>query len=324
MLFSYLRRHYKMIILLALFIAVFAVVFSLYSLPLEAVLYASALCLVLGLVLFGIGYGRYVLLHRQLRELAGRIAVDINSMPEPRGLIEKDYQELLRVLSREKARVESEAGAARQDMLDYYTLWVHQIKTPIAAMRLLLQAEESTQSTALSAELFRIEQYVDMALQYIRLGSETTDFVIKTYSLDDIIRQSVRKYARLFILKKLQLDFRESGLDVLTDEKWLGFVIDQLLGNALKYTPSGTVSIYSDGMSLVIEDTGIGIRPEDLPRVFDKGFTGYNGREDKKSTGIGLYLSKRIITLLGHAISVTAAPGRGTRVRIGFETDGKF
>lgn len=324
MLFSYLRRHYKMILLLALFITVFAVVFSLYDLPVEAVLYAAALCFVIGLVLFAIGYIRYVLHHRELRELLGRVAVSIDDLPEPFGIIEKDYQELLRVLFREKTRIESEASIDKQDLLDYFTLWVHQIKTPIAAMRLLLQAEETSQSAALSAELFKIEQYVEMVLQYLRLGSETTDFVFKSCDLDGVIRQSVRKYARLFILKKLQLDFRESGIEVLTDEKWLSFVIDQILGNALKYTNAGTVSIYTEENALIIEDTGIGIRPEDLPRVFDKGFTGFNGREDKKSTGIGLYLSKRITNQLGHTLSITSTPGHGTRVRVGFKPAGTF
>ena len=124
----------------------------------------------------------------------------------------------------------------------------------------------------------------------------------------------------LFILKKIALDFRESGLSVLTDEKWLSFVIEQILSNALKYTHSGTVSVYSEGTTLVIEDTGIGIKAEDLPRVFEKGFTGYNGREEKKSTGIGLYLCQRILDKLSHTISMTSEPGRGTRVRIGLET----
>ena len=142
-----------------------------------------------------------------------------------------------------------------------------------------------------SSELLKIEQYVEMVLGYLRLGSETTDYVFRKYDLDALLRQSLRKYARLFILKKISLDFQETGRTVLTDEKWLTFVLEQLLSNAVKYTPEGgRVRIYGDGETLVIADSGIGIQPEDLPRVFEKGFTGFNGREDKKSTGIGLYL----------------------------------
>ncbi len=320
MLLSYLKRHYKIIILLCLFIAVFALVFSLYSLPVEAVLYAAALCFVVGVILFLIGYLRYLRDHRELTEMISNIGISLDGLPCPRGALEQDYQELLKALFKEKTGVESSADISRHELIDYYTLWAHQIKTPIAALRLLLQAEEKSRNSELSAELFKIEQYVEMVLQYLRLDSSSTDFVIKTYDLDNIVRYCVRKYAKMFILKKLELDFRESGLQVLTDEKWLCFVIEQLLSNALKYTRDGKVSIHTESMTLVIGDTGIGIKAEDLPRICEKGFTGYNGREDKKSTGIGLYLCKRIIGKLGHTISIESQAGRGTVVKIGLET----
>jgi signal transduction histidine kinase len=172
-------------------------------------------------------------------------------------------------------------------------------------------------------ELFKIEQYVDMVLQYLRIDSASTDYVLKKYSLDSIVRQAVRKYAKLFINKKICLDFSELNCEVLTDEKWLVFVVEQILSNSLKYTESGKISIYMDkekNKTLVIEDTGIGIAEEDLPRVFEKGFTGYNGRTDKKSTGIGLYLCKRILTKLSHTISIESGIGHGTKVKIGLDT----
>jgi signal transduction histidine kinase len=321
---SYLKRHYKIIILLVLFIAIFTAVFSLYSLPVEAVLYAGALCLVIGILLFFIGYFRYVYHHHELSAMLRNVTVSIDDLPKPRGALETDYQELIKALFKEKLRVESDADIDRHDLIDYYTLWAHQIKTPIAAMRLILQSEESSQNASLSAELFKIEQYVEMVLQYLRLDSSTTDFLFQTYDLNSIIRQAVRKYAKLFILNKIELDFKESDISVLTDEKWLCFVIEQILSNALKYTPSGKVSIYTEGMDLFIEDTGIGIKAEDLPRVFEKGFTGFNGREDKKSTGIGLYLCKKILVKLGHTISIGSNTGRGTRVKIGLETSQKL
>ncbi len=199
-------------------------------------------------------------------------------------------------------------------MTDYYTLWAHQIKTPIAAMRLLFQEEPRPE---LEGELLKIEQYVEMVLGYLRLGSDTTDYVLRSCDLDGLIRQSIRKYARLFILKKISLDFRETGKTVLTDEKWLAFVVEQILSNSLKYTPEGgRIRIYGDGETLVIADSGIGIQPEDLPRVFEKGFTGYNGREDKKSTGIGLYLCSQVMDRLNHGVSIASRPGQGTLVRL--------
>jgi signal transduction histidine kinase len=186
-------------------------------------------------------------------------------------------------------------------------------------MYLLLQSGE-TEAAELEAELFSIEQYVNMALQYMRLDSETTDYVIKKYSLDRIVKQAVRKYAKLFIRKKLALDYDGTDVTVVTDEKWLQFVIEQILSNSLKYTKEGRIAIRVEPeKTLVISDTGIGIAPEDLPRVFDRGFTGYNGRSDKKSTGIGLYLCRSTLTKLGHTIRLDSEIGAGTTVSIGLK-----
>ena len=180
---------------------------------------------------------------------------------------------LLRELWDEKSKLDAEYAASRREAEDYYAMWAHQIKTPIAAMRLLLQQGEAPDRAAVSAELFRIEQYVEMVLGYLRLDSESTDYVLRDTDLDGLLRQAVRKFARMFILKKITLDFRETGRTVLTDGKWLSFVVEQVLSNALKYTPAGgRIRIYGDGETLVIADSGIGIRPEDLPRVFEKGF----------------------------------------------------
>lgn len=320
MLSSYLKRHIKIIIMLIVFIGVFALVFSLYELPVEAVLYAGVLCLCIGAFLFFVGYWREVSRHRALSGMLSRVSVSIEDLPSPSGILEQDYQALIKALFKEKSHVQCEADITQQELIDYYTLWVHQIKTPIAAMRLILQMGANDQNAALSMELFKIEQYVDMVLQYLHLESSASDFLIRTCALDSIVRQSVRKYAKLFILKKISFNFKESGLSVLTDEKWLSFVIEQILSNALKYTHSGMVSIYTAGTALVIEDTGIGVKAEDLPRVFEKGFTGYNGREDKKSTGVGLYLCRRILDKLSHTISIESEAGRGTRVIICLET----
>lgn len=170
----------------------------------------------------------------------------------------------------------------------------------------------------MESELFKIEQYVEMVLQYLRLNSSINDFVLKEYDLDDIIRQAVRKYAPMFVRKKLTLHYDPVQTKVVTDEKWLVFVLEQVLGNAIKYTASGEISIYMEGGCLVIEDSGIGILPEDLPRIFEKGYTGYNGRSDKKASGIGLYLVRKILNKLGHKILAESEPEKGTKVRLLF------
>ncbi len=232
--------------------------------------------------------------------------------------MEGAYDALLRELWDEKSKLDAEYAASRREAEDYYAMWAHQIKTPIAAMRLLLQQGEAPDRAAVSAELFRIEQYVEMVLSYQRLGSDTVDLVLRRVELDRVLRGCVRKFAGLFIMKKLPLELEETHLEVLTDEKWLAFVIEQLLSNALKYTREGRIHIFAEGRSLIIEDTGTGIAPEDLPRLGERGFTGYNGRAEKGSTGLGLYLCRRICNKLGHSLRFESELAHGTRAIIGF------
>ena len=317
MLLAYLKRQYKLLLLLVGAVCVFAAVFALYDLPLEAVAYAGVLCLALGLVLFAVGYSRFLRRHRELRQLLRQAGEKALPLPLARGLLEEDYQALLRAVCQDRARLAAENENRLRELTDYYSLWAHQIKTPIAAMDLLLQEDDSPRRGELETELLKIRQYVEMVLSYLRLDSDFTDYVLREYPLDDILRQAVRKFAKMFILKKITLDFQETGKTVLTDEKWLLFVVEQVLSNALKYTPAGgTIRIYGDGATVVIADNGIGIREEDQARVFEKGFTGYNGRADKKSTGIGLYLCRQVMDRLNHTISLTSRPGQGTLVRL--------
>jgi signal transduction histidine kinase len=180
-------------------------------------------------------------------------------------------------------------------------------------MRMQLQGEDTEENRALLSELFRIEQYVEMVLSYIRLGSGQNDFVIGEYELDEIIRQAVHKFAPQFVHDRIRLVYEPISVRVITDEKWLLFIIEQLISNAIKYSPNGTVTIMvSSEKVLSVADTGIGIAPEDLPRIFEKGFTGYNGRADKKATGLGLYLCRQAADKLGIALWAQSKPGEGS------------
>lgn len=297
--------------------AIFALVFALYDLPVQAVGYAALLCAAL-LAGYGVlGSLHYRAKHQKLQQAQNSIGITLDVLPPADSQLEQDYQQLLSVLSAEKASAVLAADEAQSELIDYFTLWAHQIKTPIAAMSLLLQGERPPEPAEISEQLFQIEEYVGMVLSYLRLGSESSDLVLRAYELDDILRQAVRKYAKLFIRKKLALVYEPVGRTVVTDEKWLLFVVEQLLSNAIKYTPKGSVSLLVEGDELLIRDTGIGITPEDLPRVGEKGFTGYNGRTDKKATGIGLYLCRQVLQKLGHGFRIESAPGRGTTVAIG-------
>ena len=312
---AYIKQYIKVLLLFIVFAFVFCIVFSLYNLETEAIYYSIILCAFIGLIYICINFINYYKKHIQLYKLQNEISISLENLLSPKTLMEEDYTNLILTLNKEYKNYISKSDIAKSDMIDYYTMWVHQIKTPISAMKLLIQTSESEISSDLSSELFKIEQYVEMVLSYIRLGSNKNDFVLKEYDLDNIIRQAVRKYAPLFIRKKISLDFQPTNYKVLTDEKWLVFVIEQLLSNAIKYTNKGKISIYSlENKKLVIEDTGIGISKEDIPRIFDKGFTGYNGRTDKKATGLGLYLCKNILDKLSHKISIESEVGVKTKV----------
>lgn len=320
--FKYLHSHIKILILMAIFTLVFAAVFSLYGLPMEPVLYAALLCIIVGIISFITAFLIFLKKHRALIGLQKNINVSLDTLPNHNRIIEKDYRELLRMLHAENRRLADSFDMRRTDLLQYCTLWAHQIKTPISAMRLLLQAEDNAANSELESELFKIEQYVEMVLCYLRSDSISSDLLIKNYELDYIIKQVIRKYAKEFIRRKISLCYEKLDCEVLTDEKWLAFALEQLISNALKYTKKGSITLYMDRESektLVIEDTGIGIQSDDLPRIFERGFTGYNGRMDKRSTGIGLYMVKRIMKMLGHTIRIESVPDRGTKVIVGLE-----
>ena len=295
---------------------------ALYTLPLEAVGYAALLTGVFILIIGIVGFTAYYRRHLLLERLKNCDNVTDVGLPVPQDRIELDYQELIRIIDYSRTGIINEKDRAYTDMVDYYTIWVHQIKTPIAAMRLLLQSEPTETNSELLDQLFKVEQYVEMVLQYLRMESINADLLISRYTLDDIVRRAIRKYAQTFIHKKIRLDYQTLNCEVLTDAKWLTFVIEQLLSNALKYTPNGAISVYMDPdlpNTLVIEDTGIGIAPEDLPRVFERGFTGCNGRIDRKASGIGLSLCKRILNKLSHTITIESTVGKGTKVKIGLD-----
>lgn len=318
----YFEYHRKSILLITILGMVFSLVLILYDTPKEPIIYGILLCLTIGIILCTIDFAAFYRYHNTLINLKELICTDISTIPDPQNIIEREYTNLLKILAQNKSEYISIQDSKTSDMIDYYTLWVHQIKTPISAMKLIIQTNNDNDKTSMKkieTELFKIEQYVDMVLAYQRLKSVSTDYIINKYDLEKIINQALRKYAILFIYSQIKLIFEPIDYQVLTDKKWLLFVIEQVLSNALKYTQNGTISIYMDGCSLIIEDTGIGIAQEDLPRIFDKGFTGFNGHQSKKSTGLGLYLCKSITKNLSHSINITSDIGKGTRVSLNLD-----
>lgn len=314
---AYIKQKSKILLIILLFCIIFAIVFYLYKLPVEAVIYPSLLCILFGAILMVLDFAKIKRRHKILEKLGNMPSAMIDELPSVSNINDYGYQRIIRSLQKEISQLESDSNNRFNDMVDYYTVWAHQIKTPIASMRLTLQNEDTPLSRKLLSDLFRIEQYVEMIMAFLRLDSTSSDYVFKEHNIDTIIRQAVKKYANEFIDRKISLVYNPIDYTVVTDDKWLSFVIEQILSNALKYTQKGSIKIYmNENMMLCIEDTGIGIAPEDLPRIFEKGYTGYNGRSDKKASGLGLYLCNRICKNLDTGITVLSEIDKGTIVRI--------
>ncbi len=288
---KFLSANVGLLLLAPVFLLLMFVVSNLYQLPAEYVFYLTSIFLILWVMVLCMQY-------RLFRKRTEQY--------------EKELKE-----TRERKSEESRHWEELQEKQDFFALWAHQIKTPIAALNLLLQEEEQD-IAACRQELFKIESYVEMALNYLRFEEMSNDLVLERNSLEQLVRQVVRKYATIFIYNHISIQLEHLDYTVLTDEKWFCFMLEQILSNALKYTKQGSVKIYAEetenGLHIFVKDTGIGIKREDLPRIFEKGFTGYNGRMDKKASGLGLYLCKGVCGKLGHEISVSSKEGEGTTV----------
>ena len=315
---SYLKKNIKFYILFVVFIAIFFIMFYLYNLPLEALIYTGSFCFLAALVASFSDFVNYKESYKKLKFLEKNILNDLEDLPKSLDIRIDYYHKIIEKLYEELEKLTQENRQKNTDMVDYYSMWVHQIKTPIAAMNFLLDNEEVDRKI-LQQELFKIERYVEMVLTYIRLDSISSDYVITKINLYEVVKDSVKKYATIFINKKIKLNYVSHETMVISDKKWLSFAFEQILGNSVKYTSNGgeiTIETYEN--KLVIEDNGMGIKEEDLPRIFEKGFTGFNGRYEKKSSGLGLYLCKKTLDKLGHHIEISSKVGEGTRIEITF------
>lgn len=320
---AYIKQIRYFLIFSCASMIIMSIILALYRVPGETIGYGMLIIGVLYLLVLAAGGAVFSWKRKQLRAFLNSVDEVEEGLPEAANPIEEQYQEMIAILQQKCREQENQSAKKLKNMKEYYTMWAHQIKTPISAMSLMFQQEEEIDVRPYQEQLFKIEQYVEMVLQYIRSESLGADLELKYYSLDDLVRGALRKCSRLFMAKKLRVDYQGVDCKVLTDEKWLSFVIEQILSNAIKYTEQqrqrqeAEIRIYMEpgkNKVLVIEDCGIGIRQEDLPRIFENGFTGFNGRTDKKSTGIGLYLCKKILDQLSHNIWVESEVGKGTKV----------
>ena len=226
-------------------------------------------------------------------------------------------------LLNENKNLKSEMLNQKDDLNAYFLMWLHQIKTPMTVSKLLLDKPDDTTNTKLKMQLMYIEQYINMAMNYLKMIDHSTDMDITEVNLDDIIKNLLKKYSLLFIHNHISLEYQSNLAYVISDSQWLTILIEQILSNALKYTENGKIAIQylEDKHALEIRDTGIGIRSEDIPKIFDRGYSGFNGRMNEKSSGLGLYLARKISERLNIQIEVESKLSKGSIFRLVFPTN---
>ena len=320
-----MKRHNKVLIdclkqlalpffIFCIYSILIAIIFWLYEIKLEPFFYAGAVSFFFLVCAFVIRFFKESKAAAIREHQLNNILCDWNCFEHPQNLTNDDYQKMIKALGDKIEKLTTDFYTEQKEMQDFYTTWVHQIKTPIAVLKLELDKANTGEldRAALLEQLFRIEQYTDMVLSYQRLGSTSNDLLIKEYSLDELIREVIRKYASQFIHKKLKLEYEGCSEKIVIDKKWFCCILEQLVSNAIKYTQAGTISITVADGTLCVSDTGIGIAPEDLPRIFEKGYTGANGRLNEKSSGLGLYLCSKAAALLEVPITAQSTPGKGS------------
>lgn len=260
---------------------------------------------------------RYFPWRRQYQLLVASRNQALTIAPVGQTFFEEAYSQLLSQEIARRQELTEHNQAQQQAVLEDFGLWLHQVKTPVAALDLMLQTTEASKGD-MKAELFKINEYLQMMLHYVKSQFDSQDLLIKSVKLAPLVRETVKKYAVFFARKDLQLVLKDLEEVVITDEKWLRFILEQVLFNAIKYTQSGQITIQASQNKLTIRDTGIGILPEDLPRVFDKGYTGVNGRIQQRASGLGLYLSQQTAKKIGAALTIDSVVGQGTKVTIVF------
>ncbi len=213
---------------------------------------------------------------------------------------------------------------ANEEYKEYIELWIHEIKTPIAVSKMIVENNPSEITKNINEEIEKVEYFVEQALFYARSNNVEKDYIIKPMNLQKIINSVILKNKRSFISKKIKLNIHDVDKEVYSDSKWMAFILNQIIINSIKYSKKDKAEIeifseeYKDNTVLYIKDNGIGIESDNLPRVFEKGFTGENGRKINKSTGIGLYLCKKLCDKLGQNIEINSVLNMETVVKIYF------
>lgn len=238
----------------------------------------------------------------------------------------KVLKEILKETSKSMTEHVNEFKFLTEDYKEYIELWIHEIKLPIATSKMIIENNKTEVTKSINEEIDKIEDYTEQALFYARSNTVEKDYIIKKTNLQKIVNSVIMKNKNEFIQGKIQLNIHDINLEVETDSKWIIFILNQIIHNSIKYQKNGEslqIEIFAkkqkDNSVLYIKDNGIGIKKAEIKRVFEKGFTGSNGRLlNKKSTGIGLYLCKKLCDKLGLAIELNSAENVGTQIKLIF------
>ncbi len=271
--------------------------------------------------------------YTQLRRAIAEEKFSLKALPDIRSNEQQIFHQLLTKIQEEQnAKIEKIYGE-KKDNFEFISAWVHEIKIPIAVINLLIENNQGKDRdellSSIQQETDRIDRLVEQVLYYSKIDDFSKDYFVQELELQALVNHVIKKHAPTFIHKAIRIETDRTDMQITSDKKWLLFILDQIVSNALKYTnQGGRIEIHGDQddreKRLIINDNGIGIRPEDLSRVFDRGFTGFNGREFSKSTGMGLYLAKRLARKLGHNLSIDSVYGESTRLTIHFPKLGDY
>jgi len=311
-LIGYINKTKKSIIIYLCAVLVFSITSYLYNLPFGAIFYPIIIFSFISILIMTLDVKKE---YRRYKNTMNRLIYidDYHSVKSIDYEIDL-YQKALEDFVSKYKKVKEESAESYSETFEYFTIWAHQIKTPIASMKLQLASSDDLFSKNLEMKLNQIESYVEMVINYIKLNDDGFDFIFEEKCLDDILKEVIRQNSNDFIYKKIKLDYKEINKNIMIDEKWFVFVLNQIISNSIKYTNKGTISIYVENDMLCIKDTGIGINSNDLPRVFEKGYSGFNGRSNKKASGIGLYISKKILDKMNIDIKIESKVNKGTCV----------
>nr|WP_295599295.1 sensor histidine kinase [uncultured Terrisporobacter sp.] len=245
-------------------------------------------------------------------------------LQEPNFMVGENINDILKELSRDMHEQVKHYRNIQEEYREYIEMWVHEIKTPIASSKLLIENNTNEVTRKIDTQMDRIENYVEQVLYYSRSDEVGKDYIIKKVGLSKLVKDVIKRNQRDFISKRISLQLGDLDEIIYSDTKWVEFILNQIIGNAIKYSKGkdDKIEIYlkkiSSAVVLTIKDHGVGIIERDLNRVFEKGFTGENGRKFGKSTGIGLYLCKKLTDKLGLGLQVQSEENVGTEISIIF------